>query len=80
MDGRNIDRLNFTIWLSGGGNMKIEFDASLSQGSSAVKIDGKDGNAKITLEIAASELAEVLKVPAYLRERSFHVIFEAIEV
>ncbi|MGC9219439.1 MAG: hypothetical protein ACP5G8_08590 [Athalassotoga sp.] len=59
--------------------MKIEFDASLSQGSSAVKIDGQNGNAKITLEIPASELAEVLKVPAYLRDKTFHVIFE-IEV
>ncbi len=60
--------------------MKIEFDASLNQGSSAVKIDGQNGNAKITLEIPASELAEVLKVPAYLRDKTFHVIFEAIEV
>ena len=34
--------------------MKIEFDASLSQGSIAVKIDGQNGNSKITLEIPAS--------------------------
>ncbi|MCL4408217.1 MAG: hypothetical protein M1542_07640 [Thermotogae bacterium] len=59
--------------------MRIEFKASLNQGTSAVKIGGQDGDARITLEIPASELAEVLKVPAYFRNKIFRVILETEE-
>ena len=55
---------------------KIEFMASLPPIQSAVKIDGQDGGARIQLDVPASELPEVIKIPAYCAGKTFKVIIE----
>ena len=50
--------------------MKVTFMASLPPTTTAVKIDGQDGNARLQLEIPASELAEVIKIPAFFQEEA----------
>jgi len=59
--------------------MKIEFIASLPPIQSAVKIDGNDGNARVQLDIPASELPNIVKIPAYLSGKTFKVTIEPID-
>ena len=59
--------------------MKVSFMASLPPTTTAVKIDGQDGNARIQLDIPASELAEVIKIPAYFRNQRLRVTIETKE-
>ena len=59
--------------------MKVSFMASLPPTTTAVKIDGQDGNARIQLDIPASELAEVIKIPAYFRNQRLRVTIETEE-
>ena len=59
--------------------MKVSFMASLPPTTTAVKIDGQDGNARLQLEIPASELAEVIKIPAFFRKKPLRVTIEIID-
>ena len=59
--------------------MKIEFIASLPPIQSAVKIDGTNGSARVQLDIPASELPNVIKIPAYLSGKNFKVTLEPID-
>lgn len=36
--------------------MKIEFNASIANSSTAVKFDGTDGNARLMLDVPATEI------------------------
>ena len=55
--------------------MKIECTASLAPVLAAVKIDGIDGNARIQLELPASERAAILQI-ATLQQQCFKVTIE----
>ncbi len=59
--------------------MRIEFQASLPPIQSAVKIDGSEGNARVQLDVPASEMPELIKVPAYCSGKIFRVIIEVEE-
>jgi hypothetical protein len=59
--------------------MKIEFLASLPPIQSAIKIDGSDGNARVQLDIPASELPNMVKIPAFCSQKRLKVIIEPME-
>lgn len=58
--------------------MKIEFSGSIAQSSSAVKI-GNEGAFRVMLDVPVSEMAEMMKLIAYGRERELKVSIEIEE-
>jgi hypothetical protein len=51
---------------------EIQFVATLAR-TSAVTIAGEDGDAKVRMEVPASELAEIMKLVAYGRDTALEV-------
>ena len=56
--------------------MKIEFNASIANSSTAVKFDGTDGNARLMLDVPATEIPEMIKIPAYFLGKNLKVTIE----
>jgi hypothetical protein len=56
--------------------MKIEFNASIANSSTAVKFDGTDGNARLMLDVPATEIPEMVKIPAYFLGKNLKVTIE----
>lgn len=56
--------------------MKIEFNASIANSSTAVKFDGTDGNARLMLDVPATEIPEMVKIPAYFLGKNLKVMIE----
>lgn len=59
--------------------MKIEFNASIANSSTAVKFDGTDGNARLMLDVPATEIPEMIKIPAYFLGKNLKVTIELEE-
>jgi hypothetical protein len=59
--------------------MKIEFNASIANSSTAVKFDGTDGNARLMLDVPATEIPEMVKIPAYFLGKNLKVTIELEE-
>ncbi len=59
--------------------MKIEFNASITNSSTAVKFDGTDGNARLMLDVPATEIPEMVKIPAYFLGKNLKVTIELEE-
>ena len=59
-------------------NQRIIFTASFSQIMSAINIDGVNGNARIKLDIPASDMLQVVQLQA-LVGKVFKVTVEEIE-
>jgi len=59
--------------------MKIEFNASIANSSTAVKFDGTDGNARLMLDVPATEIPETIKIPAYFLGKNLKVTIELDE-
>ncbi len=55
---------------------KFEFMASLPPIQSAIKIDGSEGNARIQLDIPASEAPEIAQIPPYCAGKMLKVTIE----
>jgi len=58
--------------------MEIKFSASIAQSSSAVKI-GNEGAFRVMLDVPVSEIAEMMKLVAYGREKELNVTIEIEE-
>ncbi len=58
--------------------MQIKFVGSIAQSSSAVKI-GNEGAFRVMLDVPVSEIAEMMKLVAYGRERELGVTIEIEE-
>jgi hypothetical protein len=58
--------------------MQIKFVGSIAQSSSAVKI-GNEGAFRVMLDVPVSEIAEMMKLVAYGRERELSVAIDIEE-
>lgn len=56
---------------------EITFHASISPVSTAIKVDGQGGGARIQLDIPESDMLEVVKLTA-MRETGLRVTIEAV--
>ena len=58
---------------------KIQFEGNLAQTQSAIKISGKEGSARIQIDIPASYKAEIAKLSTYCTEKVLRVTIEVEE-
>jgi len=59
--------------------LKIQFNASIANSTTAIKFDGSDGNARLMLDVPATEIPEMIKIPAYFLGKNLKVTIELEE-